>query len=77
MTHSLRRPRRTHHLRQKSRHNGQVLLVAVVLMIVIAVLGSTCAALLVSAQLRPAPLGPSANCQTVAAGAPVQFAASA
>ena len=64
MTHSSRRFRSARSSRK--RHSGQVLLVAVLLMIVIAVLGSTFAAVVFSAQVRPTSLVPSADHQIIA-----------
>ena len=54
------------HRRSRSRRSGQILLVAVLLMIVIAVLGSTFAALLVSAHVNRPIWTPQETRQTIA-----------
>ncbi len=62
----------------RTRRSGQVLLIAVLLMIVIAVIGSTFAALMFSVSLRPAPLIPTTeHRQIIAWVAPTPPSASA
>lgn len=56
MTHLYCRPHRTPNRRTHSRRSGQILLFAVLLMIVIAVIGSSFAVLLISGQTQWAPL---------------------
>lgn len=60
MTHSHRR------CLSRNRRSGQILLIAVLLMIVIAVIGSTFAAIAFSTQIHPATLAPAAQHQTIA-----------